>query len=377
MDNQNYVAAILMDLSKAFDCLPHNLLIAKLKAYGLSEGAVKLLESYLSNRSQQVRLGPCTSTWEKLTKGVPQGSILGPLLFNVFLNDIFYFILKSLLYNYADDNTLAYIHKDFNTLKTVLESESLNLISWFSENFMKANPDKFQAICLGQRTHDHIKSFQIGSTSIKCEDNVTLFGVNIDFMLKFDNHVADICRKASKQLAVLKRLGRFLTKQGKLVIYNSFIASNFSYCPLAWHFCSASSTNKLEKIQERALRFIYHDYSSSLGELLNISNTQPLHVRRIKLMASEVYKIVYGISPNYIQDLVTIKESPYNFRNEKTAEVPRVNTTRYGLRSFRSEAPRIWNSLPNNVRLAESYPQFRRLLQNWNGFGCKCPVCSA
>ena len=168
-----------------------------------------------------------------------------------------------------------------------------------------------------------------------------------------------------------------ITKKGKLVIYNSFIASNFSYCPLAWHFCSASSTNKLEKLQERALRFINNDYSSTLGELLNLSNTQPLHVRRIKQMACEVYKIVNNLSPKYIQDLVTVKNSPYNFRREKTAEVPRANTTRYGLRSFRSEAPRIWNSLPNNVRLAESYPQFRRLLRDWNGFGCKCPVCSA
>ena len=113
-----------MDLSKEFYCLPHGLLIAKLRAYGLSEGAVRLLESYLSNRSQQVRLGPCTSTWEKLSKEAPQGSILGPLLFNGFLNDIF-----SIIYNYADDHTVAYIYKDCNILKSVLEAESFNLIS--------------------------------------------------------------------------------------------------------------------------------------------------------------------------------------------------------------------------------------------------------
>ena len=111
-------------------------------------------------------------------------------------------------------------------------------------------------------------------------------------MLKFDNHVAEIFKKASKQLAVLKRLGSFLTKQGKLVIYNSFIASNFSYCPLACHFCSASSTNKLERIQERALRFISNDYTSLLSTLLTTTNTQPLHIRRLKQMACEVFKIV-------------------------------------------------------------------------------------
>ena len=101
---------------------------------------------------------------------------------------------------------------------------------------MKANPTKFQAICIGKRAHDNITSFNIDSAEIKCENNVTLLGINIDFMLRFDDHVSQICKKASKQLAVLKRNGRFLTKQGKMTIYNSFIVSNFNYCPLAWHF---------------------------------------------------------------------------------------------------------------------------------------------
>lgn len=177
-------------------------------------------------------------------------------------------------------------------------------------------------------------------------------------------------------MAVLKRLGGFLSKQGKLVIYNSFIASNFSYCPLAWHFCSASSTNKLEKVQERALRFINNDFSSPLRDLLTSTNTQPLHVRRLKQMACEVFKIVNAISPNYIRDLVNLKASNYDFRSDRKADIPRVNTTRYGLRSFRSEAPRIWNRLPNDLRLAESYPQFRRMLNAWGGLGCGCPLCS-
>ena len=188
-----------MDLSKAFDCLPHGLLIAKLRAYGLSEEAVELLESYLSDRSQQVRLGTFTSTWEKLFKGVPQRSILGPLLFNVFLNGIFNFVLRSTICNYADDNTVSFIHKDFNFLKSVLESDSLNLISWFEENSMTANPGKFQAICIGKKTYDNIETFRICETDIKCENNVSLLGINIDFMLKFDNHVTEICKKASKQ----------------------------------------------------------------------------------------------------------------------------------------------------------------------------------
>ena len=377
LDNHQSAAAILMDLSKAFDCLPHTLLINKLKAYGLSTKAVHLISSYLGDRSQQVRLGTHTSSWEDILKGVPQGSILGPLLFNVFINDIFYFVKQGVLYNYADDNTLSFIHKDIDVLKKVLEDESSILIQWFSNNLMKANPTKFQGICLGKTAHNSITSFIIDSTEIKCEDCVTLLGINIDFMLKFDDHVSEICKKASRQLAVLKRIGRFLTKQGKLAIYNSFIVSNFNYCPLAWHFCSVASTNKIERIQERALRFINDDFTSPLQTLLRNTKTEPLHVRRIKQMASEVYKIVNDIAPPYIKDLINIKHTNYNFRREKQASIPTVNSTRFGIRSFRYGAAHVWNSLPNNIRLAESYPQFRRLLHAWEGSICGCPSCAA
>lgn len=241
---------------------------------------------------------------------------------------------------------------------------------------MKANPDKFQAICIGKRAHENISSFHIDTVDIKCADNVTLLGINIDFMLSFDDHVSEICKKASKQLAVLKRLGRFLTKLGKITIYNSFIVSNFNYCPIAWHFCSTASMMKMEKVQERALRFINNDFTSSLEELLKTTNTVPLHVGRMRQIACEVFKIINNISPSYIRDLITVRDSSYNFRSEKQATLPQVKSTRYGLRSFRYEAARIWNSLPNSVRLAESYPQFRRLLHAWDGHICKCPTCS-
>ena len=153
--------------------------------------------------------------------------------------------------------------------------------------------------------------FHKSVVKIKCEQNVNLLGVNIDFMLSFDDHVTDICKKASKQLAVLKRLGRFLTKQGKLTIYNSFIVSNFNYCQLAWHLCSMSSTNKMEKVQERALRFINNDFTSSLQDLLSSTNT-------------EVFKIVNDMSPEYIKDLITIQNSSFNFRRDNQTSIPQV-----------------------------------------------------
>ena len=135
LDQHKSVAAILMDLSKAFDCLPHELLLAKFKAYGLTGGgAIELLGSYLRDRQQRIKIGPHTSAWEDLIKGVPQGSILGPLMFNVFINDIFYFIQDSTLYNYADDNTLSYTHSDCTVLKSVLLHCNLFKCSYMYQN---------------------------------------------------------------------------------------------------------------------------------------------------------------------------------------------------------------------------------------------------
>ena len=182
-------------------------------------------------------------------------NILGPLLFNIFINDIFNVLNKSTLYNYADDNTLSYSHENADTLIQVLQCDCSAILKWFDQ--MKANPDKFQAISFGKRGIRDINNFTCESVSIPCEESVSLLGVDFDHLLSFKNHITVICKKAARELAVLKRIGHFLTVEGKLMIYKSFIMSNFNYCPLIWHFCSQTSTIKLEKIKERTCSQIY------------------------------------------------------------------------------------------------------------------------
>ena len=125
-----------------------------------------------------------------------------------------------------------------------------------------------------------------------------------------------------------------------------------NYRPVAWHFCSQSNTNKMEEIQKRALKFTSNDSKSPLQDRLRNNNTSFLHTGRMKLMAKEVFKIVNTLALPYLQDLVKIKISKYNFRKENQADIPCVNSTRYCLRSFRYEAARIWNGIPNEMRHA-------------------------
>ena len=134
LDKKYITGAVFMDLSKAFDCLPHGLLIAKCHAYGVTVPACELLADYLSQLKQRVKIGNARSSWVDLHKGVPQGSILGPLLFNIFINDLFLFIEKCSLYNYADENTISYSAPCLSDVLSNLQSDCNHAIEWFNNN---------------------------------------------------------------------------------------------------------------------------------------------------------------------------------------------------------------------------------------------------
>ena len=158
LDNGEYVACLSMDLSKAFDCLPHCLTICKLHSYGVSREACTLITNYLRDRKQRIILGNSRSEWTELFKGAPQESILGPLIFDIFLNDIFYFVSKGDLYNYADDNCISVSHQNISVLSKHLENETRVMVEWFAENSMKANAEKFQGLILtGSRNNTDVQ----------------------------------------------------------------------------------------------------------------------------------------------------------------------------------------------------------------------------
>ena len=156
-----------------------------------------------------VKLGQHHSSYLKIIKGVPQRSILGPLLFNIFINDIFYFVKDGALYNYADDNTLSYSHVGLLQTRRVVETETELVIQWFDFNLLQANPEKFQAILLGKRGHDGYEDFTVCGITIICEDSVKLPGVTFYYLLNFNLIVSNICKKAAKQINALFRLSKY------------------------------------------------------------------------------------------------------------------------------------------------------------------------
>ena len=145
LDSIMNIINCIMDLSKAYDCLPHDLINAKFEAYGLSKSRLSLLLNYLTSRKQRVKIGSSYSIWNEIKRGVPQGSILGPLLFNAFINDIFMFIEKTEICNFADDNTIYGCGEDLSNILENLKHDLKILLKWFIINSFQSNPGKFRS----------------------------------------------------------------------------------------------------------------------------------------------------------------------------------------------------------------------------------------
>ena len=252
LDKGEYVGVIFMDLSKAFDTINHDLLLAKLKAYGFSHNALAFMLSYLKNRSHRVNINSNFSTWEEIIAGTLQGSLLGPLLFNIFINDIFYFEDKSYLSNYADDNVLYAFGSNLTEVKDKLSQDLLKLSEWFTENFMILNPGKCHYMCLGKDAVNGILKFC--DVELKSSELETVLGIEIDQKLTFNCHVKTLCSKAAKKLSALQRIDNIIDEEKRNLLFNAIIKSQFSYCPLVWIFCSRRSNDLINNIHERALR---------------------------------------------------------------------------------------------------------------------------
>jgi hypothetical protein len=372
LDDKGVSGAILTDLSKAFDCLNHDLLTAKLSAYGFSNDALRFIRSYLTERKQRTKVGSAFSRWQEIKFGIPQGSILGPLLFNIFLNDIFFFIKDISIANYADDNTTYASDKNVTNLLKTLENETNTLLDWFKINEMKPNADKSHLLVINKQNEASVK---LGEDTIVSSSSVVLLGVKIDENLNFKEHVAGLCKKGNQKLHALARISKFLSKDKLKILMKTFIISQFNYCPLTWMFHNRTLNNKINRLHERALRLVYVDETLSFQELLELDGSMTVHHRNIQRLATEMFKIKNNLSPTPMKEIFTDRINAYDLRSDGCWVTSKVRTVHYGTETVRYRGTKTWDILPQAIKESKSLTEFKAKIKLWKPTDCACRLC--
>ena len=262
LDKRGYAGILLTDLSKDFDCINHELLIAKLHPYGFSLVSLTFIQTHLANGIQRVKINSSFSEYSNVESGVPQGSISGPLFFNIFISDLFVDDID--LANYVDDTAPYAYDLKLDKVFESLEKNIDKLFDWFSDNFLKADSDKCHLLI----NTDENFALKIKNETITNSSNEKLLGILFNNKFDFDERVTLLCRKASHKLTALARVAQYMNLAQRRLIMNAFIFSQFGYCPLVWMFHSRKLNNRIKNIHERALRIVCRVYESTFQQLL-------------------------------------------------------------------------------------------------------------
>ena len=354
LENKGTPFSIFIDLSKAFDTLNHDILLQKLKYYGIKGISNDLINNYLTNRRQYVEIDGISSKYQLISTGVPQGSILGPLLFIIYMNDInkssdkFDFIL------YADDTSLYSIinkFKDRNTNNTnnMINKDISHITTWLESNKLSLNIDKTKAMLFHQPQKKISKpTLKINEKIIEFVPNFNFLGMNFNENLSWKPHIDNICNKISRSIGILNKLKHYIPLHIRINIYNSLILPYINYGILLW----GNNHEKVTKLQKKAMRIIhlkkYNSHTEPLFKKLHMLKVEDIFkLHQLKFF----YKFINKDLPDYFKSFPILRNSTihnHSTRNQKLFH-KKVITHEFAKKTLRNTLINTLNNCPDRI----------------------------
>jgi hypothetical protein len=356
-----YCVAIFWDLKKAFDTVDHNILLKKMEHLGIRGNILELIKNYLANRVQATQIGQITSSFLNITCGVPQGSILGPLLFLIYVNDLSRQIKNGSIKQFADDATTYYVGRSPQQLEQMIQPDVNRILTWFRVNRLTLNAKKTELVCFRSQKKTYIEvNIMINLEPITQTKEAKYLGLILDENLSWNGHTQRIRKRTAQLTGAIWRIRNCIPKNLLVTMYNSLILPHLTYGIELWGTAFNSVLLPLELIQKRAIRCCtnsrYRDHTEPLFQSLKALKVRQLYVLKT---AQLVYQDLNGANTlGFVNE--TVRRTTRSSSNTKVKLPNTQNRNLYCKQNLMFAGARLYNELPQDIKDALSLSELNR-----------------